>query len=600
MNGPKLRAILPWLVLAALGLASCALQARRVLDQPPLANFDGHLARAANVAAFLGTGDPFFLARHGEPVAFDRVPSPDRYPYYSAYPPLSHAWTALSFRLGGPDPRAARLAQLAWIGPLLLGVGLLGARLGGPWAAPAAGSLVLLAPIVAHTSTLVTPDLPAAAASALLLGVALQPDPFARPRLPLLLGLLLGLALLVKWSVAYTALPPLLVLGLVALRRDRAGPRHLVAMALLGLGPPAALLALQPWNPSPAAWAPWIPPLILLLVVLPASLALYIGQKTHFIRVRGVLRTLGLGLLLAGPWYVAFSGDLLANLRVNQAHFEPPPLGAELGIAVQILRDLFPLALPLGLLGLVLTRQRRPALLLLASAGGLLALLLASGNPQNFLHLGEIQTRLLCAIPALLAPLAGAGLTSMPRVGPALALLVSGLGAALAGCSVYLPGPAARLATFLGPTATYWAAPPAPQHGPSELPPSPELLALLASLERGPRDETVYIVASNTLRHEFNVEATYLQALLRAGKVVAFDRLSPGVNQGRYDAMFAAQRERLAHLDYILLIGPPFGEPPTRLLDELRQAWPPGGEVVTSALVHPELRATAIALHPEP
>ncbi|MFN7145569.1 MAG: glycosyltransferase family 39 protein, partial [Myxococcota bacterium] len=560
------RAVTGWarvtgLLAAALVVVAVGQNVALVLRDAPLPNYDGHYARSVNFSTWLATLDPTFLERHGEPVFFDHAGDPTRYPLYGAYPPVVYLVTAAVYALGGVSVAHARLAVVLFGLLLLPAAWTIGRALGGRVGGLATLALAACAPVALHTSRMYVLDYPQAAVTAAAVAAALRSDGFRHRGWSLAAGAALALALLTKWSTVYYVTVPLLAVAVALPGRDRR------AWATWGVGAGLvawvglAGVAMNALCRTPDRWIGahhWVLA-VLLGVIAPAALAVArvstLERPTErAVRVGNFVLAGALALSLAGPWYVWALGDLRANLQVNAAHFATLGVPALVGLGTGYLAHVVlggAVLLPLGLAAAVRARDAT-SLLFAANLVAVLALLLHTGDARNFLAV-DIQSRLSAALAVFAAPLAGAWLGRMGRPG---AVVTAGLFAAsLAFVTgwIHSPGATARAAPFWGAHAAVFVDPPAQRPDSWEVAAPDALLTLLAANDRPDRRwEHVYVVASRTLRPELNVDDLYVRALLRADRIVAFDRLSPGVDQLRYEPMFRAQQARLATLDWVL------------------------------------------------
>lgn len=605
------RAVTGWarvtgLLAAALVLVAVGQNVALVLGEAPLPNYDGHYARSVNFATWVATLDPTFLERHGEPVFFDHAADPTRYPLYGAYPPVVYLVTAAVYALGGVSVAHARLA-VALFGLLLLPAAwTIGRALGGRVGGLATLALAACAPVALHTSRMYVLDYPQAAVTAVAVAAAVRSDGFRRPGWSLAAGAALALAMLTKWSTAYYVTVPLLALAATLPGRER----RAWAVWSVGAGLVAwvglAGVAIDALCERPDRWIGdhhWILA-TLLGVLVPAGLA--VGTVSAMTRgaapgsrparVANFVLAGALALALAGPWHVWAFGDLRANLQVNAAHFAPLGLPALVGLGTGYLAHVVlggAVLLPLGLAAAVRARDTT-ALLFAANLVAVLALLLHTGDARNFLAV-DIQSRLSAALAVFAAPVAGAWLGRVGRPGVVVTAALYAAAVAFVTGWLHSPGATARFSPVWGPHAAVFFDPPAQRADAWEIAAPDALLALLAAHDRPDRRwEHVYVVASRTLRPELNVDDLYVRALLRADRIVAIDRQSPGVDQLRYEPMLRAQHDRLATLDWILLLTGPGQTGADRILDDLALVWPPGGRIAARARVGEQFEATLV------
>ncbi len=274
------------------------------------------------------------------------------------YPPLVPLLAALHMELLPGSPLA--LAQASF------------------WPLQLLGSLALFLGVRAAGGGRLTATVAVAAAAALLLGqgflhghfmggnamfwlmppsVALlvASDGFTRPGLSAVLGVVLALGLLSKWSFAFFLGPPMAVAVVVAAARLlRPWPLRLALGALCGGGLAASLL----W--AVGTWGPGLLVAGLALGAIPALLGLLAPLRRAWLgpeagrRLLGMTLLLGALLLLAGPWYLghleALRSCFFGNL--GQAYDgELIPLAERWAFYPACLPLLVPL--PLSLLALV-------------------------------------------------------------------------------------------------------------------------------------------------------------------------------------------------------------------------------------------------------
>lgn len=602
------RAVTGWarvtgFLAAALVAVAVGQDVALVLSEAPLPNYDGHYARSVNFATWVATLDPTFLERHGEPVFFDRVADPTRYPLYGAYPPVVYLVTAAVYALGGVSVAHARLA-VALFGLLLLPAAwTIGRALGGRVGGLATLALAACAPVALHTSRMYVLDYPQAAVTAAAVAAAVRSDGFRRRGWSLAAGAALALAMLTKWSTAYYVTVPLVALAATLPGRDRHAWRVWSVGAGLVAWVALAGVAMDALCERPDRWIGdhhWI--LAALLGVLaPAGLAvasvtLLERPTERAARVGNFVLAGALALALAGPWYVWAFGDLRANLQVNAAHFAPLGVPALVGLGTGYLAHVVlggAVLLPLGLAAAVRARDTT-TFLLAANLVAVLALLLHTGDARNFLAV-DIQSRLSAALVVFAAPVAGAWLGRVGRPGVVVTAGLYAAAVAFVTGWLHSPGATARFAPVWGAHAAVFFDPPAQRADSWEIAAPDALLALLAAHDHPDRRwEHVYVVAARTLRPELNVDDLYVRALLRADRIVAIDRLSPGVDQLRYEPMLRAQHARLATLDWILLLTGPGQTGAERIVDDLALVWPPGGRIAARARVGEHFEATLV------
>ena len=157
--------------------------------------------------------------------------------------PLSIIPAALS-QLGGTDPVAARLSTLLWMVLLMYLTYGIGRRLCSPEAGLLAAAAVAAMPMVMGFSRLLWIDLPLCAMSAWCVLMLLRAGNFESRRESLLLGLVVGLGMLTKYSLPIFVGPPALCFLLVALRQN---PRRGRVLANVALSLAAALAVFATW-----------------------------------------------------------------------------------------------------------------------------------------------------------------------------------------------------------------------------------------------------------------------------------------------------------------------------------------------------------------
>src|SRR5262245_37284386 len=158
---------------------------------------------------------------------------------YAYYPPLVYQVTAVLHVLLGPGPWVAWAVMQAFALALGAATWRVARTAGGPLMACLAAVLAMLLPIVVVFTREVALDVALMAASTTMLALALE-DPLRTRRSAAVLGVVMGLGLLIKWTFALMAVGPLVYLA-VAAARGRASGRHFA----LALAVAAALAA--PW-----------------------------------------------------------------------------------------------------------------------------------------------------------------------------------------------------------------------------------------------------------------------------------------------------------------------------------------------------------------
>ncbi len=340
------------------------------------------------------------------------------------YPPLIPGIAALHFLATGDRGLGLALHSL-WPWTVLLGLALwLGVRReAGSWAGLAA---VALGPVVVwslHIRGKFYTEVPLAAIALACMVAWVACERFQRRRPAVILGVLLGLGLMAKWSFGFFLGPPMALawaLGWSAPVRNRR------AAALLGaavLGCAALLVAGASGRLLGGLW----PGFGIGLLAAGAALAAHRRRPAAFAEDAGqrwknlALATAAL-LIVAGPWYLLHLGQLQAFLADNLAQkFHGDPIGALEGLSF------YP--------SVLLTRVLGTPLAALVVLGGVLALRpgrapLATwclfGLASGALILGLLpyrSGRYLVAGLGLVLPLAILGLARLPRAGTALSVV---------------------------------------------------------------------------------------------------------------------------------------------------------------------------------
>ncbi|MFM7204088.1 MAG: glycosyltransferase family 39 protein [Myxococcota bacterium] len=380
---------------------------------------DGHFTRLTRAWAWLQTGNEYFLLRWGEPLLDSSL-----IPYVvdrSPYPPLALAPYLPGMLLFGPSLETIRLIQVMLVG-LLLGMStLFSYRWSGTGGALISLSLLSGSPLVLLTarSPVNEPVAMAAAMACLicLLGV------WERRQRGWGAGLLLGVALLIKWLVVPVLLLPLVLLTARGLtehtRQPLLGMLGLLVLALMLCVVPLELGVIKPWvvYGLPALTLSW----------LVWSLHRW-GQVTPEPLALALTRTLGMGLMLAFPWYFSAAESWRAHV-VQHPGWETPVQVHLVPVITQVLAVALPMGgifLLMGLLSLLYHKQFGRLALSVSMSIGLLVLLLFTGRPLNMLT-GDLQGRLLLPAVVMLAIWAGEG-ARVPRLGTPLVGLALVLG----------------------------------------------------------------------------------------------------------------------------------------------------------------------------
>ncbi len=172
-----------------------------VLDQsPPLWDMAGHSVRAVVAANYLQQGQLVSV------ITEDSVYPPAA--YLVAAPALALSWAA----------DVPQLSLLFWIALLEIALLLLGHKLfGSSWVGLGAFALTMGYPLPLHFTRIFDLDFPQAAAVTAVVAAAVMSERFTNRRWSLVCGVLLGLALLTKFTAGLFLIGPLVVVGSLAL-----------------------------------------------------------------------------------------------------------------------------------------------------------------------------------------------------------------------------------------------------------------------------------------------------------------------------------------------------------------------------------------------
>ncbi|MGD8719353.1 MAG: LmeA family phospholipid-binding protein [Candidatus Zixiibacteriota bacterium] len=199
-------------------------------DVPPSWDFAVHLTKSLEYA------DALFSGRWAELADVDNY-----------YPPLGRLPAVLAYPLFGRTEAVGVSANFAWFVILVAATYGLGRRLGDRRAGAAAALFAAFTPFLYNYTRFYALVVPGTAAAAAALWALLSTDGFRRPGRSFLFGVTLGLAVLVKWSVAAFVLPPLLW----ALLSPGRGPGEAVSRSRrflnAGLAALPAFLVASPW-----------------------------------------------------------------------------------------------------------------------------------------------------------------------------------------------------------------------------------------------------------------------------------------------------------------------------------------------------------------
>ena len=341
------------------------------------------------------------------------------------YPPLIPGTCALHFLAAGT--RGVQLAlHSLWPWTILLGLALwVGVRrAAGTWAGLAA---VALGPVVVwslHIRGKFYTEVPLAAIGLACMVAWVASERFQRRRPAVILGLLLGLGLLTKWSFAFFLGPPMAMAWAMGLAGPLQNRRARLLTGCAVLGTVALLVVGAAGRLMGGLW----PGVVLGLVTGVSVLIARRRNPESFAadtttRWKNLAWATAILLIVAGPWYLMHLGQLQAFLTDNMAQkFHGDPISAVAGLpfypSVLLTRVLgTPLAVLLVLGGILALRPEHPPLArwcLLGLASGALILGVLPYRAGRYLVAG------LGFVP----PLVVLGLVRLPRVGKAGAVLV--------------------------------------------------------------------------------------------------------------------------------------------------------------------------------
>ena len=358
------------------------------------------------------------------------------------YGPMVYLATALAFGLLGPTYSTAVLVQCLFGMAGGVGAFLCGRRLAGPWAGVVAAAALLFLPVYLVRTWDVMADLPQASLSLLTLGVLVSSRGVSRISLSLLAGLVLGLALMSKWTAIFGLGPVLLLVLGGALVKENGWSRGV----LLSLGGVALVgLALWAWYalvPEEADAAPCVVAGVLfgLGAVAAAVLAWKLERWRRTFNAVALICTAGAitaPLLMFGRggflWQVSLLSEV--QLQLLRQSVDRPDLAGILSSLVWIWHrwELGPLLALLLLPGVALglwRRETRPvaATLLVFFAAHTVMVILAMDLPAE----RHLLAGMVCLSPLATAWLVGPPLPArLRKIAPALLViwsLVHGLG----------------------------------------------------------------------------------------------------------------------------------------------------------------------------
>lgn len=369
----------------------------------------------------------------------------------TGYGPIVYLVTGAVMALEGAQTWMVGVhAQLLFALTGFAGVGLMAARLGGPWAAPVAAALLAGLPVWrTHTVDLMV-DQPGASLAALALGLLVWTEGLKRPRWILGAAVASGLALGARWPTAFLLAPAwgLAVLGAGLDARARA-PRLLGGALLVAAVTGGLLLA-------PLALKTGLGTLLrTVLTVGVATLGAHLVTRPPKTE-RWLWRCLGGGLVLGAVllpitlWAPAGLASAIGaqvdmEAGLDAAGVQRPGVAAGLAHALSVLVtwQTGPVVGILGGLAVVqgLRLRRREAVLMVAGFGVNLAViltLLAQPDERHVLAGLPVLVALAASLPGLLAdrhPTLG-----RPAVGAGIILGIIGLTGLVAWRAPSVPG----------------------------------------------------------------------------------------------------------------------------------------------------------------
>jgi len=325
------------------------------------------------------------------------------------YPPLVYQVTSWAYGWFGVSMWTARISMLPFWWILCLALYALGCRVGGI----RAGWVMMIwgaaSPWMQHFAHGYFLDFPLAAMTTLAAWALVRAGDFRRVRDALLLGLVLGLGLLTKWTLVFFIGPPLLIMGLVLLWKalPPGGSRPVVTLLLSGLIIVMLLPGAAGFRERLMETAAALPllPLMLVEAGLLTWLALMVmaggsgaassvprtssrsrasggGWKTWLMNPRGPLAgvanfilSLTMMLAIAGPWYF---GHLPLLGRMWQVRGWEQSFTRSLGQELVVAATMYPWAWLLVAVGalLILAGRRFANVQAIALAALLLAVLI--------------------------------------------------------------------------------------------------------------------------------------------------------------------------------------------------------------------------------
>lgn len=125
------------------------------------------------------------------------------------YPPVMYFVTHFFYQAGKPSIETARLSVLVFAPVFILSMFGIGKRYGGPLGGIITASLAASSPFILNTSRNYFPDFPQTAMTALCFYILLNTEEYGKTALSYLLGVVLALSFLTKWSTPFFITVPL-------------------------------------------------------------------------------------------------------------------------------------------------------------------------------------------------------------------------------------------------------------------------------------------------------------------------------------------------------------------------------------------------------
>lgn len=248
------------------------------------------------------------------------------------YPPITFLLSALGVSVFGPDPQVARLSSLPFVMGLVLVMGRLGWQVAGSRGAILLALGAATATWTGHYARVFSMALGQMFVLAAVFSLVLDSERLTRGRVCVLLGLVFGLGMLIKYSVLILALPVLLIAALPSAFRSRSSK-----LAILIILAETSLIIQMTWAlilNARAQGQGHSLPLGEWTLLLMAEAVFLISLLGAWYTVRKKGCTPGLGLLVVastcglvcGPWYFA-QGHLWAWFIDFQLQFTPATSG---------------------------------------------------------------------------------------------------------------------------------------------------------------------------------------------------------------------------------------------------------------------------------